>query len=1100
MSSSKEVNQLIEKESSKMLPNFIQVWNSTENENCFVEKEYANIFIEDSVHERSKSNEKEITEHVSRTRNVSNENTKLDKMKLNPIKVSEEKSVSKNVQSVHADESKIEGIHVLEEEPLVPTHLDNHDKEQPQRELDNLNGKEHQVQKDLDEEEAFDKRDLDNLDETDYYDSEDEYREKEQTSTLMGKAFISLSKEFHHFEHVEDNNSRKVNENPHIQALRNSIKRFAEDNGFEIHDGPLDGACMFRSIADQLMINGRFGHTADDLREEALEYLRKNPLLADGTHTQYFLSKETWEQYLQRMQQTTEWGDHIVLKALVNKLNVNVVVLNVKEESVQRIELSPDNKSVDSWTITLTLGHLGEFHYLSLRPKLWRKYWPYKAILFKLQLSSHGTSSTIRDKILSTKLAKMGIKTLIEEAGFFDLRASAHDPPENFPKGHYSTNSDNTDNIASIIDQSVFSEENLNYLMEYLHDDTLSGVNLFKLSYFIKHLMPFEMIRIYTPELCHRMKHLELPILYEVMGSCADQTDVTLRDISAANTMLMHHDQKKVKQPVLIAMDLDVDVQHFNHICDRFKRKTVYYADINETHPGYCRLRKNLTDNSSYFEVEVREFTSNNFPYYCYKGFLCHTLPPNFRDWTYASWPPKAVKMCVSLMKCALLPKCHPTSGESQFEWKYNFSMAESCLIKQGLTPFQSHALYVLWIILENMTMHLQKPIKRKHLKAVFFNACEKLPQHAWETNIGGCFLFVISLLLACLKKRFLPHYFIPSNNIIDCYSSEEIDTLCVYVEAIRLFPIFTIQSVTELHGYLFGGRLSNHLFGNVPVKGVKSQIILRNKMVRSTIDAVKFYTRQGYYGVACNLLRDAHECLLLGPESDADQPSFQEFISAAIDELSQRSSRIILAKRFEKEHHLDFSDKYEAKNKILVRHILPWEVDYRLASLEIPVTEDIDFQFLADFFHSNYQENIAKKRNACLASLAIQTAVKCIDEAISSHIDVSKSSQDSKPYTRGKKGLSELKERKIHYLEDVYSVSVFLESVYPILDYVHDVEELCKDLPEHNDVLRKILRYTGGQRMCKNSPGHSHTWMDGNSLMEGFPHFHYTPFSVFKS
>lgn len=105
-------------------------------------------------------------------------------------------------------------------------------------------------------------------------------------------------------------------------------------------------------------------------------YLRKYPYKEDGQHIQSFLCKENWEEYLERMSRTKEWGDHIILQALVDAFNLNITIFNVFEDDVRHTILQTKagkkHKHMQAF-----LGHIGEFHYLSLRPGGWTKLWPY---------------------------------------------------------------------------------------------------------------------------------------------------------------------------------------------------------------------------------------------------------------------------------------------------------------------------------------------------------------------------------------------------------------------------------------------------------------------------------------------------------------------------------------------------------------------------------------------------------------------------------------------------------------------------------------------------------------------------------------------------
>ena len=112
-----------------------------------------------------------------------------------------------------------------------------------------------------------------------------------------------------------------------------------------------------------------------------IRYLRNHPYKKDGHHIQSFLCKETWEDYLERMTRKKEWGDHIILQALVDAFDLNITIFNVFEDDVRHNILQPESDSGRKQT-EVFLGHIGEFHYLSLRPRSWTKFWPYSKYIF----------------------------------------------------------------------------------------------------------------------------------------------------------------------------------------------------------------------------------------------------------------------------------------------------------------------------------------------------------------------------------------------------------------------------------------------------------------------------------------------------------------------------------------------------------------------------------------------------------------------------------------------------------------------------------------------------------------------------------------------
>ena len=86
------------------------------------------------------------------------------------------------------------------------------------------------------------------------------------------------------------------------------------------------------------------------------------------------------------MSRTKEWGDHIILQALVDAFDLNITIFNVFEDDVRHNVLQP---GVDRGRklMQVFLGHIGEFHYLSLRPCNWTELWPYSKYDYREMLS-----------------------------------------------------------------------------------------------------------------------------------------------------------------------------------------------------------------------------------------------------------------------------------------------------------------------------------------------------------------------------------------------------------------------------------------------------------------------------------------------------------------------------------------------------------------------------------------------------------------------------------------------------------------------------------------------------------------------------------------
>ena len=63
-----------------------------------------------------------------------------------------------------------------------------------------------------------------------------------------------------------------------------------------------------------------------------------------------------------------QWGDHIILRAVVEVVGHTITVLNASATDAPFTKLEPKVIQEDKDDKPLILGHVGEFHYTSLRP------------------------------------------------------------------------------------------------------------------------------------------------------------------------------------------------------------------------------------------------------------------------------------------------------------------------------------------------------------------------------------------------------------------------------------------------------------------------------------------------------------------------------------------------------------------------------------------------------------------------------------------------------------------------------------------------------------------------------------------------------------
>ena len=107
-------------------------------------------------------------------------------------------------------------------------------------------------------------------------------------------------------------------------------------------------------------------------------------------------------------------------------------------------------------------------------------------------------------------------------------------------------------------------------------------------------------------------------------------------------------------------------------------------------------------------------------------------------------------------------------------DWRISFTVAENKL-GQSLFPVQRHVMVLLKII-KKAYLNDHEVISTYHMKNIFFWECENREADFWrEDNSAACVMSVLDRLEVCLKRRDLPHYFMPDSNLLQYEEPEKL-------------------------------------------------------------------------------------------------------------------------------------------------------------------------------------------------------------------------------------------------------------------------------------------------------------------------------------
>ena len=571
------------------------------------------------------------------------------------------------------------------------------------------------------------------------------------------------------------------------------------------------------------------------------------------------------------------------------------------------------------------------------------------------------------------------------------------------------------------------------------------------------------------------------------VGSKAAGFDANLMDISKSQKKGIFYRSCVNRGFTAAIAPKDKIVQHQGRYHEdlRLRSMSALHADSSQTHKGYCRVRVLLNDadvgehvvvqrGDEKYLKEVKVSYRDALPpdvTRVFDGLRCDVFPPEAQEWIDRkrkfSFPSLPLIKTILKQGCTLIQKAHPWSNDPDIEWKYDFSLADRAIWNRGLSSHQTHGFYVFKILVENASFHLKTKLKIKHLIAVYFKALEELPNEMWKTNFSGCILFVVGSLVNFLKARFLPHYFIPSHNLIVCFSVQEINDICVNVECIRMFPLVVLRITAENHGYNFAQKLIEIVMKDCKTFRNNKDVmtLFTEAFIPGIIGIMRVFTRRGFYEVAFQKLMTLHEQMPLAtmPADCNSRPDFLEIFEIALKSFRQKSTRVILSLLFEKYTKTNVLSKVIDERSTFAKNVLPWKTPDEIEWMEIPSEKVSDFSALAEYFFSCGIKEY-KKRNKTLATATLETAVICFQKCIQMDTICPNNIQDEKlkeeVFAQRDAILLKFKRQLMSCYIYLWCVSEMYWTIDPLHRHIDDIEKLCVDLPDMTVFLIDMLRH----------------------------------------
>ncbi|KAK3105620.1 hypothetical protein FSP39_002017 [Pinctada imbricata] len=527
-----------------------------------------------------------------------------------------------------------------------------------------------------------------------------------------------------------------------MKLLREMIET-AKRKKFEIRNVVPDGNCMFAAVVDQLELTGCHGmFSAISLRQEAVNYLRAHPESEDGTHYTMFMDGEEWEEYLTRMSREGQWGDHLILKALSKVTERDIKVLSGNENrGFTDIKCGTDQSDIEP----LVLGHVGELHYVSLRPASAEEYLEKKQMFMEDYVDPYSDTPALHLGYLIKKFL----------------------PPSS---------------ILSEADRYVSTALSLEYM-----DDTTNGEGQAQgASLFTLKTIGDITNGLYAGKIESEASESGGATLWTDVVVLQVLNDVTTlesgiepqsEDEVSLETRFVHPGYTRLRCVYPVSKD------------GRSNRlETLYFPNAYEKFQALKLSEEEKRQRASQYGSQIVSLFSD------YKAAIrCLFWPKEAKEWTErvrpTGWPSETLIQSIISNGCHLVAEPHHNSSRPDVEFRISFGAAENSLCEEGLSRDQRYG-YIAFKAFCYQELKDVPFINSLHLRSIFFYACERVQAECWSSKLGGCIFYLIDYLIGSVTEGCIPCYFIRENNLISHLTETERQTVLQRLENLRSQPL----------------------------------------------------------------------------------------------------------------------------------------------------------------------------------------------------------------------------------------------------------------------------------------------------------------------
>ncbi|XP_066913091.1 uncharacterized protein [Clytia hemisphaerica] len=250
------------------------------------------------------------------------------------------------------------------------------------------------------------------------------------------------------------------------------------------------------------------------------------------------------------------------------------------------------------------------------------------------------------------------------------------------------------------------------------------------------------------------------------------------------------------------------------------------------------------------YELGNSPFEVNRF--YCdlVFAFKCYEWPDHLTDWgrrTNQIWPSQEEVSRIKSQGCHFVPKSDP-NDVNELTWRISFSNAEYELSKI-IPPVARMCMIGMKIITKDYLNVVCRELTSYHVKSIFLFMVERNEPHIWrEWNLEYCFRQLLLHVKDCIKTKSCPNFWIPSVNMFQDFTTENVEVLMKQIERIEGAPNKFIEPFDVNHN-LWREAVENR---NAQRQAVRNHVI--------QLGAVQYQKAQGRAAINHSIQKEAVE------------------------------------------------------------------------------------------------------------------------------------------------------------------------------------------------------------------------------------------------